>query len=100
MTLENIIPSIFTNHPFESVMHKMEPEIIARNIMVIRARCGDNWPLSFDQYRTEREKDGGHGCANYEKQSFDEIIAMIPDALGAISFSKTWAKAARTAITP
>ena len=86
-------PSHFKAQPWNSLYGKLEAEIIARNIMVIRARRGDIWPLSWEQYREERQKDGNF--SELEKGYFDEVIALIPDAIGAVRFSPTWTKAAR-----
>lgn len=90
-----IPPSVFTEHPWGSRMQKIEAENIARNIMIIRKRNGDEWPLTWKQYEAGREKDGGAGCARGERGYFDEIIKRIPDAVGAIAFCDDWAEAAR-----
>ena len=47
----------------------------------------------WEQYREERQKDGNF--SELEKGYFDEVIALIPDAIGAVRFSPTWTKAAR-----
>lgn len=90
-----IPPSVFTKQPWGSRAGKTEAETVARNIMVIRKRNGDEWPLTWAQYEAGREKDGGAGCALCERGYFDEIIKMIPDAVGAIAFCEGWAEAAR-----
>ena len=52
-------PSNFTKQPIASVLQKSEAETIARNIMVILKRTGDSFrPLSWDEYKAERLKDG------------------------------------------
>jgi hypothetical protein len=94
---KNLKPSVFLKHPFDSLAQKTETEIVARNIMVIRARLGDEWSLTWQQYEQEREKDGGQGCARMEQLTFNRVMPLIPDAIGAISFSPTWARAARIA---
>ena len=63
--------------------------------MVIRKRLGDEWDLTWEQYKAEREKDGGYSWI--EKNYFEEVMPMISDAIGAISFSTSWADAARKA---
>jgi len=94
--LHSLKPSVFTQHPWESLLQKTEAEIVARNIMVIRKRLGDKWPLTWAEYELERSKDGGPDWA--ERGYFDEVMPLIQDAIGAISFSTTWAKAARRAV--
>jgi len=93
----NMPPSTFTEYPFNSVLQKGEAEQVAANIMVIRKRLGDTWsPLNWKTYKAEREKDEGEGCTEgQEKNYFDDVVKLIPDALGAISFSPIWARAAR-----
>ena len=93
--MKELSPSVFTSHPFGSVLKKSEAESIARNIMVIRARLG-RWDLTWPQYRAEREKDGGF--SELEKAYFEEAVRLIPDAIGAIAFSPSWASAARKAM--
>lgn len=88
-------PSHFCSFPWESLLQKSECETIARNIMVIRKRLGDKWDLSWTEYKKEREKDGGYSWA--EKDYFKEVMPLIRDAIGAISFSRSWADAARKA---
>lgn len=63
--------------------------------MVIRKRLGDKWELTWEEYERERKADGGR--PNGEKGYFDNVIHLIPDAIGAISFSRVWADAARNA---
>ena len=85
-------PSHFTGHPYDNVRRKLEPGIIARNTMLIRARLGDTWDLTWAAYKKEREKDGGQGCANNEEDCFHEIMKLTPNAIGAMAFSTTWAE--------
>lgn len=98
MKLNELKPSIFKSFPWESILQKSEDEQIAQNIMIIRARLGDKWDITWDEYKKEREKDGGWGCAYSEERYFKELMKQIPDVLGAIAFSPTWAKAARKAL--
>ena len=95
--MSDLKPSVFTEHPWDSLSQNTETEIVAQNIMVIRERLGNQWSLTWSDYKREREKDGGRGCCGGEKLLFDDVIHKIPDAIGAISFSPTWAKAARAA---
>lgn len=92
--MNNIKPSAFASHPFNSVLQKTEHEVVARNIMVIRKRLGDQWPLEWSEYKRERLVDGDFSDWE-EKQSFEKVMPLIPDAIGAIAFSPEWAKAAR-----
>jgi hypothetical protein len=91
----NLPPSTFCEFPWESVLQKTEAEIVAVNIMKIRRRRGDVWPLTFAEYKAERLKDSGFSYA--EEEYFKQVIPLIPDQIGAIAFSKTWADAARKA---
>lgn len=93
--MQNIKPSSFSSFPFESLLQKTEAEVIALNIMKIRKRLGDNWKLTWEEYERERLKDSGFNWM--EKAYFEEVMPLIPDAIGAISFSKSWAEDARKA---
>lgn len=82
-------PSDFINHPFASVLNKTEHEMVARNIMVILKRTGNEFrPLSWEQYKTERLKDGSF--TTMEKVSFDKVIDYCISAQTAKLFSKSW----------
>lgn len=93
--MNNLKPSHFTAQPWNSIAGNSESEVIARNIMMIRKRRGDVWPLAWAEYKAERQKDGNF--SEREKQYFDKVIKLIPDAIGAINFCKEWADAARKA---
>ncbi len=93
--IKDLKPSHFCERPWESVMRKTEAEVVACNIMKIRRRLGDKWDLSLEEYKREREKDGAYSWN--EECYFKEVIELIPDAIGAISFAPTWAEAARKA---
>lgn len=83
-------PSFFSDkYPWGSVMNRTEPEIVALNIMTILKRTGDEFRiLSFDEYRTERMKDGNY---NYmEEQYFDQVIRYCKSSDTAELFSKEW----------
>ena len=95
MTLK---PSHFCSaFPMGSIARSREVEIVASNIMLIRKRRGDEWKLSWRDYKAEREKDGGidHG----EQGHFATAMRLIPDAIGAIAFAPAWTSAARKAST-
>lgn len=83
-------PSEFAKkYPFSSVFQKSEHETIACNIMTILGRTGDKFrPLTWDEYSTEREKDGNfsHG----EKRFFEEVTEYCASAQTARLFSKSW----------
>lgn len=82
-------PSDFLKHPYDSVMHKMESEIVARNIMVILARTGNTFrTLSWEEYEQERMKDGSF--TGLEKAEFDRVIKHCVSAEAAVAFSPAW----------
>jgi hypothetical protein len=87
---------VFCFTPWNSVLRSGEAERIAANIMTIRARLGNKWELTWDEYKTERLKDGTFSYC--EQPYFEDVIKVIPDAIGAISFSQDWANAAREAL--
>ena len=94
--MNKLKPSMFLAFPWESQLGKTEAETVARNTMVIRSRLGDKWDLSWKEYKAERKKDGDY--PESEKEYFDQVMKLIPDAIGAIGFSQTWAKTARKAL--
>jgi len=83
-------PSEFAKkQPMSSVFQKSEHETIARNIMTILGRTGDEFRLlTWDEYSTEREKDGNFTCG--EKGFFDDVIDHCASAQTARLFSKDW----------
>ena len=89
-------PSHFWAFPFESIMQNSEAELVALNIMKIRTRLGDKWGLSWNEYKKERQKDGGFSYM--EKEHFDKVMPKIRDAFGAIGFSEVWTKSACKAL--
>lgn len=56
---------------------------------------GDTWDLSWKDCKAELQKIGIFSMS--EKFHFNRLQPYVPDAIGAISFSKEWAKAARKA---
>ncbi len=95
LTINDLKPSHFTGKPFGSILQNSESETIALNSMVIRKRLGDKWDLSWKEYKAERKKD--NGFTEGEKTYFEKVIPLISDVIGAISFSQSWARAAREA---
>ena len=93
--MNTLKPSTFTRKPLYSLTQKSEAERVASHINIIRKRLGDNWDITREQYRKERIKDGEF--SEGEMYLFDEVIKLIPDAIGCIGFSKVWTEAARTA---
>lgn len=91
----DLLPSHFKSDPFGSVLQNSESETIARNIMKIRTRLGDRWELTWEEYKREREKDGGFSWC--EEKYFNDVMPLIADPIGAISFAPGWARAAREA---
>lgn len=83
-------PSNFKEQPYDSVLQKSECETIARNIMVILHRTGNEWrELDWEEYMAERKKDGGF--SHSEREYFDRVIPYCKSAELAKSFSPKWA---------
>jgi len=84
-------PSDFCEYPWSSVCENAESEIVAKNIMVILKKTGDEFrPLSWDEYKEERLKDGSF--SENEKHYFNKVIAYCENPETAKKFSKTWAE--------
>jgi hypothetical protein len=85
-----VTPSYFSDKkPFSSVYQKSEYETIAKNIMVILDRTGDEFRnLSWKEYKKERLKDGNFSDA--EKMYFDVVIEYCTTPEKAKTFSKNW----------
>lgn len=84
-----MLPSDFTSHPYDSVLHKSEPETIMRNIMVILSRTGNAFRrLTWDEYKQERLNDGNF--TESEKQYFDQVIDYSISEIEARKFSPAW----------
>jgi hypothetical protein len=82
-------PSIFTCHPWNSVIKKAEGESVARNIMMILKRTGDIFrPLPWEEYKAERIKDGNF--SETEKAFFEMVIDYCKSEDTAKLFSKSW----------
>jgi hypothetical protein len=90
MTLK---PSNFLNRPFNSVMNNTEHEIIARNVMVILSRTGDEWrSLSWEEYEAERTKDGAKLINTMERPYFDRVVGFCVAPESAEAFAPGWGK--------
>lgn len=84
-------PSDFTKHPYNSVLGKSEAETIARNIMIILKRTGDEFRLlSWNEYKSERLKDGGF--TERERSYFDQVVGFCVSEHSAKAFCSTWNK--------
>ncbi len=90
-SISSMKPSDFSSiDPMGSVLQKSEHETIAQNIMVILKRTGDKFrELSWDQYATERKKDGNF--SDGEKKYFEEVIGYCKSPDTAKLFSPAWA---------
>lgn len=84
-------PSNFLSVAFDSVLKNSECETVARNIMVILNRTGNEWRvLSWDEYKQERLKDGNF--TESEKAYFDKVFGFCTSAEAANAFCKGWGK--------
>lgn len=83
-------PSNFKSKPMNSVKQKSETETIARNIMVILSRTGDEWrEVSWDEYKAERLKDGEFS-EWAERPHFEAAIPYTTSEANARRFSPVW----------
>ena len=90
-TMSDLKPSNYSSHPMSSVSREWEAEQIARNIMTILWRTGDEWrPLAWEEYQAERQKDGGF--SESEKLYFDRVISYCKSAEDADRFCSSWRK--------
>lgn len=85
-------PSNFSKvFPYISVLRKTECEILAKNIMIILKRTGDNWrTITWEEYQEEREKDSNFSLT--EKHYFDKVLPYTTSETAARSFSDAWKK--------
>lgn len=90
-----VTPSAFIKClPWDSVLQKVEAEIIALNIMKILNRTDNTWrQLTWEEYQEERKKD--KGFSTNEKGFFDQVVSYTtsPDAVA--KFCKDWELIAR-----
>lgn len=81
-----------------SILKKSEAESIARNIMAILSRTGNEWrTLSWEEYVDERKKDHatdkGGGFRDYlEKPYFEQVAGFCSSPSSAEQFCKGWGK--------
>jgi hypothetical protein len=82
-------PSDFASYLWDSVLKNNESETVARNIMLILARTGNEWrSLSWNEYAEERKKDGNFSVKkNYW---FDKVIDYCASPATAKLFSPEW----------
>ena len=86
-------PENFTSYPWSSILQNSESEVIAQNIMKILKRTGNEFrPLSWEEYRTERLKDGNF--TEREKGFFEDVIKYCGDSESALQFCSGWANEA------
>ena len=89
--MSGLKPSNYTSHPMSSVSKEWEAEQIARNIMTILRRTGDEWrSLAWEEYQAERQKDGNF--SEMEKPYFDRVISYCKSAEDADRFCSSWRK--------
>jgi hypothetical protein len=86
-------PSFFTAHPLDSIAQDGRAEKIARNIMVILKRTGDEFrQLRWTAYKTERIKDGNFTML--EKELFEKVSYLAEGKERDITtFSPVWKQA-------
>lgn len=76
-------------HPYDSIYHKNEHEVVALNIAVILAGTGDVFrKLSWEEYKERRLKDGNF--TESEKYYFDAVCGHVATAGDARRFSPAW----------
>jgi len=84
-------PSNFTTHPYGSILQNNESETVARNIMVILSRLGDEFRLlTWDEYKEQRMKDGKF--TESEKPLFERVVGFCVAAESANAFCNGWGK--------
>ena len=82
-------PSDFRKHPLDSILQNTESEIVARNIMVILARTGDEFRLmEWDEYLREREADGLY--LGMEQRYFEMVRGYCVSEKTARQFCSDW----------
>lgn len=83
-------PSDIKNiHPWNSVKQKSEYETVARNIVIILAKTGDEWrELTYEEYEKYRLTDGNYSLG--EKKYFNEVVGFCSAPSNARLFSESW----------
>lgn len=75
--------------PMNSVRQVAEAETVARSIMIILARNGNEWrSLSWSEYEVERRKDGHFTMS--EQSYFDDVVDFTVSEQVARLFSPFW----------
>ena len=78
-------------YPWSGVHLNCESEKIAYNIMKILGRTGDIFrDLSWEEYVTERYKDGAFKEVEAEKKYFDAVIGYCKSPDTAALYSREW----------
>lgn len=85
-------PSDYRGFPFGSIAKNNQSETIARNIMTIMHRNGDEFqPVSAEMYRTERLKDGATDKAiDGEMHYYNSVIEHMQSPETVEAFCKGW----------
>lgn len=66
-----------------------ESETVARNIMVILSRTGNNFRLlGWEEYKQHRMNDGNF--SDVEKEYFDKVAGFCVAEESALAFSENW----------
>lgn len=83
-------PSDFSKkHPYDSIFKECKHEVIARNVMKILQRTGNEFrELSWEEYKEERLKD--KDFSEIEKSYFDKIVCHCSTEEAAKNFSPNW----------
>ena len=85
-------PSNYQSRPYNSALQNWQSETIARNVMLILMRTGNEWrPLMWDEYKAERMKDSGF--TPNERAYFDKVVPYCESPEKANAFCKGWASA-------
>ena len=86
-------PGNFSFRCWNSIFERMEPEVIAANIMTILKRTGNEWrQLSWEEYKEERLKDGNF--TEGERKYFDMVLSYTVSADKAKMVGADWRNAA------
>lgn len=87
-------PINFYQHPVGSILKKSEAETVAKNIMRILQRTGNEWrKLTWEEYVEERKKDAADdvfGFSEKEKFFFDQVVDYCTSPEKAQEFCSDW----------
>ena len=85
------LPSDFSTHPWNSVINKIEYEVVARNVMTILERTQNKFRvLTWTEYKKERLKDGNF--SETEKGYFKRVIPYCSSPEFARDFCPSWSE--------